>query len=572
MRGGLGLTLINETKRVPQLGGSLLPAGPGGWDAGKLAFWCGGAITQQQLEKASTYMSQNAQTCASIVPRQSKEERTRHNEVSGDAGLPYIRTLLDSISPKSYRTWLTIGRAIHYESGGSVAGLELFKEWTAGGETPWTPSSVESRWKSFPTSFGTPTQLDYIESLARKSSAEVESVPKQADPIEMECVNPVESVGSAATATENLFERASLRDHHRELKQEVQEQRTFLGGLALLGQSTVFFADPNIGKTVTCISSLMKSVQAGDINPEDAFYLNVDDSGAGLADKVAMLKEYGVHMLGDGYHGFSVDLFKPWTTAMIADGSIKGKIFILDTLTRFVDTNNKTKARQFTKHVRTLTSKGATVIALAHTRKNPGQDGGKVYAGTSDVYNDFDCAYMVVQLSAGGADGLKTIEFQNFKRRGDVKLKAAYTYPNRPMKSYEDLVLSVELADPDAVSTLTRAAEVKSDAEVISAIRLCIQQGVKTRMLIANTVGPKLHFSRAKTLGVLDKYTGEIPGMHFWSFKVAERGAHVYAVVPVGQASESDSQLSSFPVPGRTIERAPDFHSEENEIFEEVAS
>ncbi|WP_137917944.1 AAA family ATPase [Hydrogenophaga sp. 2FB] len=478
-------------------------------------------------------------------------------ELDEAAVVDRLRALLIHIAHTDLAVSLWVGFSIYKELNGADIGLELYQEWSAKGPAITTKGAVASTWRSAKKRDMKDWGFQTLETMV-KDRGVVLNFARSSAPENAQKSDTVEGVIEA----QNRFQQSSLRDRHHELKQEVQEQRGFLEGLALLGQSTVFYADPNTGKTLCTLSALINSVRQGEIVPENVYYLNADDSGAGLAEKAAILKEYGVHMLGDGYQGFAAENFKPWTEEMIRDGSIKGKIFVLDTLTKFVDSNNKTQARNFTKHVRALTSKGATVVALAHTRKNVAADGSKVYAGTSDVFNDFDCTYMVVELSAGASDGLKTVEFQNKKRRGDVKLKVAYSYPNVPMKSYEELLLSVQLADPDLVSTLNKGAEIRSDMQVIEAIKSCVAGGVKTRMQIANTVGPNLQYSRAKTLAILDKYSGIVPGTHFWTFTVGERGAHIYVLVPQERARTPDFQLSSPPQP------APQVSLEEFEALE----
>ncbi len=51
-----------------------------------------------------------------------------------------------------------------------------------------------------------------------------------------------------------------------------------IGRLALLGQSTVFYAGPNTGKTLMTLWLLTQSIDSGQIQAKDVYYVNADDN------------------------------------------------------------------------------------------------------------------------------------------------------------------------------------------------------------------------------------------------------------------------------------------------------
>jgi hypothetical protein len=76
---------------------------------------------------------------------------------SGDfqRDLPRITEALSYIDPASYDTWLMVGMALHYSSGGADDGLNLWDAWSSGGITGELPDNyagradIEYRWQSF---------------------------------------------------------------------------------------------------------------------------------------------------------------------------------------------------------------------------------------------------------------------------------------------------------------------------------------------------------------------------------------------------------------------------------------
>jgi hypothetical protein len=178
-------------------------------------------------------------------------------------------------------------------------------------------------------------------------------------------------------------------------------------------------------------------------------------------------------------------------------------------------------------------AKGGTVIVLAHTNKNM-RDGKPVYGGTSDVVDDFDCAYTV-------ADGPsedpreKVVLFENIKRRGHVARRAGYAFSVQDGIGYDELLSSVRRVDPDDLRSIAQVAEVATDAHVISAVEACIREGINTKMLVARTVAERAGVSRRDALRVIEKYTGTDPMAHRWSYSVHARGAKVFVLLDAAQ-------------------------------------
>jgi hypothetical protein len=78
------------------------------------------------------------------------------------------------------------------------------------------------------------------------------------------------------------------------------ESKPLLGDRCLSGQATVFYAAPNVGKTLVTLRLVSDAVANGRINPGNIYYVNADDSSAGFATKMRLMNDLGVHTLAPG--------------------------------------------------------------------------------------------------------------------------------------------------------------------------------------------------------------------------------------------------------------------------------
>ena len=332
----------------------------------------------------------------------------------------------------------------------------------------------------------------------------------------------------------------SLRGQLAKLESQMVEQIPILGNLVLLGQATVFYAPPNTGKTLLILHMIINGIKQKIIDPAQLFYINMDDNSSGLVDKLRLAEEYGFHMLADGHQDFESSKFRGVMEEMITTDTARGVTVVLDTLKKFANLMDKGKSTDFAKVIRQFSLKGGTVIGLAHANKNLGADGRPVYSGTSDIVDDFDCAYMLNTVSQQSDLTQKVVEFSNIKRRGNVAQTAAYSYTLDADIPYNELLLSVQEVNPDQLMSVKQATEVQTDAQIIESIAVCIRDGIDSKMKLAEAAAQRAGCSKRSALKVVDKYTGNDPAIHQWSFTVKERGAKVFMLLapPCGSTDE----------------------------------
>jgi len=418
---------------------------------------------------------------------------------------------------------------IFHETKGSDEGLALFDRWSEKGNKYRGIKEIESKWRSFRPDVETPLTIATLIMMAQKAGADVEAIMLQGEPDFEVCECEISNLG--IEITDIPLTKYSLRGRIHELEKQAVEKVLILGSIVLLGQATVIYAKPNTGKTLIMFFMIIEAIKGGHLDPSKLYYINMDDDSCGLVEKAKIAEEYGFQMLADGHQGFNARSFRDAMDEMIKNNNAHGVIVILDTLKKFVNIMDKGHSSNFGKIIRQFVLNGGTVIALSNTNKHPDSNGKPIFSGTSDIVEDFDCAYTMATLSEEAADCRKVVEFQNFKHRGNVAKSAAYSYAMERKISYDELLLSVEEVDPEQLKPIKQAVETRTDAEVINAIEICIKKGINTKMKLATTAAEHAKVSHKTALRIIEKYTGEDPANYRWSFAVRDRGAKVYELL-----------------------------------------
>jgi hypothetical protein len=349
-------------------------------------------------------------------------------------------------------------------------------------------------------------------------------------PCDYQVIDADETLGGTIDAPSHLLENYSLRGMCAELSKEYSEQIPILGGIILRHQSSVIYAAPNTGKTLVILRLLVDGIKQGKIDPSHVFYINEDDTLNGIIEKLELVEENGFHMLTGGYNDFKADALLGMLND-IGNDQAKRTILILDTLKRFTDLMDKRLGSRFGKAIRKFVMKGGTCISLAHTNKHRTSDGKPIYAGTTDIIDDADCAYLMYEVGIDVDAETKTILFENVKSRGNVARQASYRYSITEGLSYREMFDTVAPIDDTELVTLKQSGELRSDTEVIDAITQCIREGIDSKMRLAVAAAKRSGISKRAVLRLIDKYTGSDPNRHRWNFQVRERGTKTYRLL-----------------------------------------
>ena len=271
-------------------------------------------------------------------------------------------------------------------------------------------------------------------------------------------------------------------------------------------------------------------------------YINVDDDLSGVIQKNSYAEEYGFNMLAEGHRNFTASSFLELMADMTANNQANGVIIVLDTLKKFANLMDKVNSSKLTKVIRGFIMKGGSVIALAHANKRPDVDGKPIFTGTTDILDDFDCAYRMYPID--GEPDLKTIEFENIKRRGDVPSVVAYSYSDESGISYTERFLTVQQVDDAQLNAFKLTAELKSDTEIINVVTTCITEGINTKTKLAFAVSERAGIGQGKAIKFIDKYTGEDTAIHKWAYSVGQKGAKSFTVLAT-PASYSETPIAT---------------------------
>lgn len=475
------------------------------------------------------------------VPR--LDERPTESPVD----LSRLKGLLDGIDADcGYDDWLSILMAIYHETAGSPEGLELATKWSARGSTYKGAADVNAKWASFRLDVPDPVTIATIIARARQEGVDVADVlTERFAPCETTVVQPLAepSVGSTSGKA-SPFQRYSLIGQAAKFEELAQAAKPLLGDVCLFGEATIWYARPNTGKTLLTLHLTAEAVDQARINPGDIFYINADDSSSGLAEKLALLDELGVHTLVPGLQGFKAEDLESLLLKAASTRTARGTLVIVDTVKKFVDLMNKRQTSQFTNACRQFVSAGGALVGLAHTNKRRGDDGKPIHAGTSDMLDDFDAGYMLDDLSSDPG-GDKIVEFTRLKSRGGGVESAAYSYAAEDGLSYAERLASVRSVDANGLATAKRAEEQRSDQEIIASVVSCINAGVVTKMALRNAVAEDAKISRRAAMKVIERYTGDDPKDHRWACARKAHGALTYSLLP-----DLNEEFANPPSPG----------------------
>ena len=331
----------------------------------------------------------------------------------------------------------------------------------------------------------------------------------------------------------------SLTGKSEELKKQMLEDVFVLDEIAILGQWTAIFASPNTGKTLITLFLLRKQINEGLINGQKVFYINADDHYKGVTEKLEIAEDIGMHVLVPGHEGFSsTDIFTLMNDFVEQDDA-KNVVIILDTLKKFTDPMDKRVARGFGIKAREFVTAGGTLIVLAHNNKHKGDDGRGIYAGTSDIVDDADCAFGIDKVAESDEFlGKKiTVEFTNTKSRGNVASTVGFTYLKKD-HSYADLLDSVVKLDETKLKLSKQEIELKEslerDKHIICAVRQAIIDGFDKKNILIKEVMIRTCESSRKVRAVIEERAGnDFASGDRWSFALGEKNAQIFSVLPI---------------------------------------
>ncbi|MDH7973533.1 PriCT-2 domain-containing protein [Sphingomonas sp. AR_OL41] len=450
------------------------------------------------------------------APRPAPDVPEERPAVTTDATT--LSELLSHIDPDcGYQDWLNVLMAVFHETAGSDNGLELADAWSKKAGSYKGRADIEAKWRSFRGDVANPITIATLIARARNAGANVSTIMQ-------DDFKPCTTVVTEAPATtapsgkDSPFRKYSLIGQAAKYEGLAQAATPLLGDVCLRGEATVFYAKHNTGKTLLCLHMVSEAVEQNRIAAGDVYFINADDSSAGIAAKLGLLDEIGAHTLVPGQRGFKAEHLEQLLLDAVRNDAARGTLVVIDTLKKFVDLMHKKQASDFANVCRQFVAAGGSVLGLAHTNKRKSDDGKAVHAGTSDILDDFDAGYIIDEVPLVGNAGEKFVEFTRLKGRGGGVQSVAYAYAAEDHVSYAERLASVRLVEQADLEGIKRTEEERSDAEIIAVVITCITEGVNAKMALRNAVSDRAKISRRAATKIIERYTGEEPGKHHWSF------------------------------------------------------
>jgi hypothetical protein len=273
----------------------------------------------------------------------------------------------------------------------------------------------------------------------------------------------------------------------------IESARPIWHRLLWAGQIHVWAAPPNAGKTQLAKKAAADLAAAG----LRVIYMNLDCGASELKSHAEHAERHGYSLLAPVAEGTSDADASAVIEAMQAAPDLSGVVLAIDTLKKLADLQSKRSTPAFFRQLRTLTRRGCTVLALAHTTKHKAENGDLVFDGVGDVKADCD-ALMYLYAVKDEATGDLTVSTRFEKERA---LTEDLTF--RIERATRAVSLAGTYFDAQAEAAL-REAEA-ADALVIDAIRAALP--ANQQELVAQ-MKSQIGIGRRSVERVLRTYTG----------------------------------------------------------------
>jgi len=286
--------------------------------------------------------------------------------------------------------------------------------------------------------------------------------------------------------------------------------------LVVQGHLIAIVAPPNGGKTTIC-----EYVAAQLATSYDVFYVNADIAASDSKRSYQKSKSEGWTLLlpdmvaGKGMSNVVERL--DWLNSI--DTRYDGQVWIFDTLKKMTNIINKSEAKKLFQCLRGLSTKGMTIILLAHTNKRAESDGRQMYEGTGDLRADIDELIYLHPLK--NSDDSMTVSTEPDKVRA--------VFDPITFEITRDRVVTVKDEFVDAKAEAKYKQLLNTDQEVISSFFHELKGGSKSQKELTDAASENGGHHRKAVIKVLNRYDGDL----WLSCKGGENNKKIYSLPPV---------------------------------------
>jgi len=286
--------------------------------------------------------------------------------------------------------------------------------------------------------------------------------------------------------------------------------------LIIQGHLIAIVAQPNGGKT-----TIFEHVAAQLASKYDVYYVNADISAADAKRSYSSAKASGWNLLlPDMKAGLSMsDVVEQLEYMNELNERYDNQVWIFDTLKKMVNIIQKSESKRLLQSLRGLSSKGMTIVLLAHTNKRAESDGSMMYEGTGDLRADVDELIYLHPLK--NADGSMTVSTEPDKVRGIFEAITFEIARDRAVSLKDDFVNTKQQAG--------YKRQLDADQELIGSFFSELQSGSRSQKELTDAASENGGHARKAVIKVLNRYDGDL----WLSRKGGENNKKIYSLPPV---------------------------------------
>ena len=275
------------------------------------------------------------------------------------------------------------------------------------------------------------------------------------------------------------------------------ETRMIWRALIALSHLAVWAAPGNGGKTT--IAKLAAAELARD--GFTVMFFQEDASAGDLPALFEHAKAHGYLLLNSTLNkGSPQDQINTLYELVDTDADLSSYVLFFDTMKKFVDVMQKGGAREFFQLMRSLTTRGATVVLLGHTNKHLGLDGKLIFEGVGDVRNDVD-ELLYIESTEDKPIAVVTMTIKPDKVRCEVK-ETTFRLDKNTMRV---MVLESVI---DVAGIERRQAQLKDDADLITVVRGVLKNGAMPSTTLVAKVMSIGGVGRPTASRIINRYLG----------------------------------------------------------------
>ncbi len=281
---------------------------------------------------------------------------------------------------------------------------------------------------------------------------------------------PKKKPGQKPISALEAFETHFVKERYTTM---LGNEKFLFENLIISNQITILIAKPGGGKTTILFNFVSpKMIQAHGV---DVLFVDCDSPASDHKRMFEIAKSHGEHFrwINPLTHGKDPAVLLGLLKAMVNQQTrLDEKVFIFDTLKKFVDVMQKTSTKPFFKMLRQLVSLGATIVLLGHANKYRNTGGHLVFEGVQDVQADADALIYFERMgSIGGIDVTTVVDpDKGAKVRGLFEPISFHIDENRNVTQYG------KAFDPPDYSPEAKKRKTISNEKIEDAIRTYLKK------------------------------------------------------------------------------------------------